>query len=47
MNVQEQVTRILVVDDHPVSMRGICMIIDGEPDMSRGAYEYPTEVEDE
>ncbi|MBT3296364.1 MAG: response regulator transcription factor [Verrucomicrobia bacterium] len=33
MDVQEQVTRILVVDDHPVSMRGICAIIDGEPDM--------------
>ena len=33
MDVQEQVTRVLVVDDHPVSMRGICMIIDGELDM--------------
>jgi DNA-binding NarL/FixJ family response regulator len=33
MDVQKQVTRVLVVDDHPVSMRGICMIIDGEPDM--------------
>lgn len=30
----DSMTRILVVDDHPIAMRGICMVIDGEADMT-------------
>ncbi len=33
MKTQNGKTRILVVDDHPVATRGVCMIIDAEDDM--------------
>ena len=33
MNVKAEKTRVLVVDDHPIARRGICMVIEGEADM--------------
>jgi len=33
MKTEEEKTRILVVDDHPIATRGICMVIAGEDDM--------------
>jgi DNA-binding NarL/FixJ family response regulator len=33
MKAQGKKTRILVVDDHPIATRGICMVIAGEDDM--------------
>jgi DNA-binding NarL/FixJ family response regulator len=33
MTAQEKKTRVLIVDDHPIATRGICMVIDAEDDM--------------
>ncbi len=45
MKTQKSRTRILVVDDHPIATRGICMVIDAEDDMEVcGTATSPTEA---